>query len=347
MRMSEPSASRFHRLHGRPGVSPNELVVADRDWLHGRFRLPVDWPDFACTGPIYWPTVVFAREPVIIIQDGAEPVVADPNTTIVYNAMRPYRREALTDRGDRCEWFSVAPHVAIEIARSVGLSPASPEALAPFTHAPCDPALYRDQRRLSVLLGDEGSDPLGMGEAVLDVFRRALEPGVSPKQRRSAAVTEPTRRAHRDLAEHAKAVLAQRYAQRLTLDELSDELEVSPFHLARTFRFCTGQTVHRYLTALRIAAALDLIAQGMALTEVAAGTGFSSHSHFTQTFGALLGESPSAWRRKIMRPAEKAGALPAPSPAAPSPAGPGAPMPGRAMTPRTGTYSVCDPSPTP
>lgn len=344
MRMSEPSASRFHRLCGRPGISPNELVVADRDWLHGRFRLPIDWPSFECTGPIYWPTVVFAREPVLITQAGAEPVVADPNTTIVYNAMRPYTRKALTDRGDRCEWFSVAPHLAVEIARSVGLHPKSPEELAPFTHAACDPALYRDQRRLSVLLGEETSDPLGMGEAVLDVFRRALAAGVSPRQRRSAAVSEATRRAHRDLAEHAKAVLAQRYAHRMTLDELSDELDVSPFHLARTFRHCTGQTVHKYLTALRIAAALDLIAQGMPLTKVAASTGFSSHSHFTQTFGSLLGESPSAWRRKILRPAGNAApALPAlQAPRAPTP-----PIGGRAMTPRTGTYSVCDPSPTP
>ncbi len=299
--MSERDASRFHRLRGRPGVSPNELVVADRDWLHGRFRLPVDWPGFADTGPIFWPTVVFAREPVVIIQDDAEPVVADPNTTMVYNALRPYKRRALTDRGDRCEWFSVVPHLAIEIARSLGLRAESPESLAPFTHTTCAPALYRDQRRLSTQLADPGADPLGLGEAVLDVFRRALEPGVTARQRRSAAVTEPTRRAHRDLAENAKAVLAQRYADRLTLDDLSDELEVSPFHLARTFRHWTGQTVHKYLTALRIAAALDFIAQGTPLTDVALATGFSSHSHFTQTFGSLLGESPSAWRRKIMQ----------------------------------------------
>lgn len=303
MRMSERGASGLHRLRGRPGLSPNELVVADRDWLHGRFRLSVDSPNFANTGPIFWPTVVFARDPVIITQEGAEPVVADPNTTMVYNAMRPYTREALTDRGDRCEWFSVAPHLAMEIARSLGFKADSPESLVPFTHATCPPELYRDQRRLSHSLAASESDPLGLGEAVLDVFRRALEPGVGARRRRSAATTEPTRRAHRDLAENAKAVLAQRYADRLTLDELSDELEVSPFHLARTFRHWTGQTVHKYLTALRIAAALDFIAQGMPLNEVAACTGFSSHSHFTQTFGCLLGESPSAWRRKIMRPA--------------------------------------------
>ncbi len=302
MRMSERDASRFHRLHGRPGVGPNELVVADRDWLHGRFRLPLDCPDFADAGPIFWPTVVFAREPVMIVQAHAEPVVADPNTTMVYNAMRPYTRRALTDRGDRCEWFSVAPHLAIEIARGLGLPAHSPESLVPFTHATCAPELYRDQRRLSVQLADPASDPLGLGESVLDVFRRALVPGVSPRQQRSAAVTEPTRRAHRDLAENAKAVLARRYADRITLDELSDDLEVSPFHLARTFRHWTGQTVHRYLTSLRIAAALDLIAQGMALTDVAHATGFSSHSHFTQTFGCVLGESPSAWRRTIIRP---------------------------------------------
>jgi len=247
--------------------------------------------------------VVFHREPVVITQFNADPVVADANTTIVYNPMRTYTRQALTDRGERSEWYSVSPTLALEIARSLGLPASTPESLVPFTHTTCTPALYRDQRRLSVQLGDADSDPVAMNEAVFDVFSRALAPGATARQRRSAAATEPTRRAHRELAEEAKAVLARRYAERITLDQLSDALEVSPFHLARTFRHWTGQTVHKYLTALRIAAALDHIATGMPLTDVAMATGFSSHSHFTQTFGSLLGESPSSWRRKILRPA--------------------------------------------
>lgn len=301
MPMRESEATRLRRLRGTPGRCPNELVVADRDWLHGRFRLPVDWPGFDDTGPVLWPTVVFHRDPVVITQEGAEPVVADANTTIVYNPRRAYTRRALTERGERSEWYGLRPELALEIARSLGLPADDPQTLAPFTHTPCTPELYRDQRRLSVHLAEGDGDPVAMSEAVFDVFRRALAPGVTARQRRSAAATEPTRRAHRELAENAKAVLARRFDQRLTLDGLSDELEVSPFHLARTFRHWTGQTVHKYLTALRIAAALDFIATGMPLTDVALATGFSSHSHFTQTFGAVLGESPSAWRRKIMR----------------------------------------------
>ncbi|NRA57132.1 MAG: helix-turn-helix transcriptional regulator [Phycisphaerales bacterium] len=307
MRMRERDATRLHRLRGKPGECPNELVVANHDWLHGRFRLPVDWPGFADTGPVLWPTVVFHRDPVVITQFNSDPVVADANTTIIYNPMRTYTREALTEHGERSEWYSVSPLLALEIARSLGLPAESAESLAPFTHTACTPALYRDQRRLSVQLVDADSDPVQMSEAVFEVFRRALEPGVTVRQRRSAAATEPTRRTHRELAENAKAVLAQRFGERLTLDELSDELEVSPFHLARTFRHWTGQTVHKYLTALRIAAALDHIATGMPLTDVASSTGFSSHSHFTQTFGSLLGESPSAWRRKILRPVGRDG----------------------------------------
>lgn len=294
-----PKASGIHRLRGRPGISPNELIVTHESWQHGRFRLPVSWPGFEDTGPIVWPTVVFPREPVVIEQAQSEPVVADANTVMVYNAMRTYTRRALTDRGDRCEWYSVTPTLALEIARSLGLPGDDPRSMAPFAHAPCSPRLYRDQRRLSLCMDNACAEPLALTEMVYDLFRRALEPGVGARQRRSAATTEPTRRAHRDLAENAKALLAQRYAQRLTLDMLSDELEVSPFHLARTFRHWTGQTVHKYLTALRVAAALDLIALGVPLGKVATMTGFSSHSHFTQIFGQMLGESPSAWRRNI------------------------------------------------
>ncbi|GIW73970.1 MAG: hypothetical protein KatS3mg103_0492 [Phycisphaerales bacterium] len=49
-----------------------------------------------------------------------------------------------------------------------------------------------------------------------------------------------------------------------------------------------------------------MIALGMPLQDVALATGFSSHSHFTQTFGSLLGQSPSSWRRQVAHTPQQA-----------------------------------------
>ena len=292
----------------RPWVAStryNPRMIGTPRWRHGRFRLPLDAPEFRDTGPMDWPTVVFPREPVAITQAGTDPVVAEANTVMVYNAQAVYTREAISLRGDRCEWFSVCPGDAIEVARALGIGGDDPRALFAFTHTPCDPTLYRDQRLISDSFEDhvsEQADPLALDEAMLSLFERALAPGRTAAQRRSSAASAPTRRAHRDLAEDAKYVLASRYAERLTLDAIADELDCSPFHLARTFRHWTGQTIHRALTHLRIAAAMDLMEGDDTLANIALRTGFCRHSHLTAAFTRATGMSPSSWRKARGRP---------------------------------------------
>ncbi len=284
-------------------TSWNTLVVRSGRWQHGRFRLPINAPDFRDTGPMGWPTIVFPREATTITMAGRDPVVADAGTVMVYNANAEYTREAISPNGDRCDWYAVRPADAADIAYALGLSgghhDADATALFGFTHVHCDTALYRDQRRLANNLAaapSEDTDPVAADEATLAVFERAIAPSRSAKERRSAASRTPTLRIHRDLAEDARYVLAARFAEKLTLDTLADELDCSPFHLARVFRHWTGQTIHRYLTQLRLAAAMDLMENNLPLRTIALRTGFCRHSHFTKAFHDHMGVTPSEWR---------------------------------------------------
>jgi AraC-like DNA-binding protein len=75
-------------------------------------------------------------------------------------------------------------------------------------------------------------------------------------------------------------------------------VHASPFHLARVFRERAGVPVHRYLTRLRLRAALERLSDGADdLTALALDLGFSSHSHFTDAFRREFGRSPSDVRR--------------------------------------------------
>ncbi|MEO1008945.1 MAG: AraC family transcriptional regulator [Planctomycetota bacterium] len=286
----------------QPPADHNRLRVESARWSHGRFRLPVDAPDFGVAGAIARPTIVFPREPVRILHPDAEAIVADANTVMVYNAHQPYAREAISGRGDRCEWYSVSPAVALEIVRDLGMDAGDPQRPMPVTHVACPASLYAAQRRFAddIARGVEQSPdaPVAHDEHVFAMFRSVLGAARSPRQRRLSAAREPTRDAHRRLAEDAKELLATRLAERLTLDRLADDLDVSPYHLARVFRLWTGASIHAYLTRLRIAAAMDLIEQRASLTHAALRTGFSSHSHFTSTFRRMTGETPSRWRRR-------------------------------------------------
>ena len=82
------------------------------------------------------------------------------------------------------------------------------------------------------------------------------------------------------------------------LADIADALHVSPYHLTRAFRRTTGLPMHRYLTDARLRAALDLLLDDEAtVTSVAYRFGFASHAHFSTSFRALFGMTPTAARR--------------------------------------------------
>ena len=74
------------------------------------------------------------------------------------------------------------------------------------------------------------------------------------------------------------------------------------FHLARVFKARTGFSLHAYRNQLRLRAALERLAEpGVDLIDIALDLGFSSHSHFTETFRRSFGKTPSAVRQEITK----------------------------------------------
>jgi AraC-like DNA-binding protein len=90
---------------------------------------------------------------------------------------------------------------------------------------------------------------------------------------------------------------------RWTLESLAALVGYSPFYLAHQFRAHTGTSVHRYLTDLRVAAALARIEAGDAsLATIATDLGFSHHSHLTATLRRRLGLTPQMIRERLDSP---------------------------------------------
>ena len=64
----------------------------------------------------------------------------------------------------------------------------------------------------------------------------------------------------------------------------------------------TGESVARYLLRLRLALALERLADGETdLAAMAADLGFASHSHFSARFRSVLGVSPTSVRGSLAR----------------------------------------------
>lgn len=264
----------------------------------GRWRCPADNPVFVDSGPIPEALFAFPRESVWIQHEGREPFVADPNTVTYYNSGQVYTRHKLSARGDLCEWFAVCPEA---IAGTLAAhEPAAVDRIDrpfPFTHGPSNPDSYLQQRMVFSHVSREASpDRLFVEEAVLSILGDVAGLGY---QVAKPAPRQPRRR-DGDVIEAARDVIARRFKDNLSLDDVAREVQSSVFHLARVFKACTGFSLHAYRNQLRLRSALERLRErDVDLIDIALDLGFSSHSHFTETFRRTFGRTPSAVRDSL------------------------------------------------
>lgn len=95
----------------------------------------------------------------------------------------------------------------------------------------------------------------------------------------------------------ARRYAARRYDQPITVEEMSEQAALSPFHFIRQFRRVFRQTPHQYIMRLRIDKAKYLLrSTDLPITEICAMTGFQSLGSFSSLFSKQAGLSPSAYR---------------------------------------------------
>jgi len=110
----------------------------------------------------------------------------------------------------------------------------------------------------------------------------------------SRATEEQNRRLLR-----ARDAMDRTYAQPLDIATLARVAHVSEAHFIRTFRATFGETPHRYLQRRRVERAMFLLrATDRSVTEICLDVGFNSLGTFSRTFSAIVGEAPSAYRRR-------------------------------------------------
>ncbi|WP_434750701.1 AraC family ligand binding domain-containing protein [Paenibacillus amylolyticus] len=87
------------------------------------------------------------------------------------------------------------------------------------------------------------------------------------------------------------------YTKNVSLNELSELSGISKYHLLRLFTRQKGISPYRYLETIRINQAKRLLEHGVLPIDVAAQTGFSDQSHFSNFFKKLIGLTPKQYRR--------------------------------------------------
>jgi transcriptional regulator GlxA family with amidase domain len=97
----------------------------------------------------------------------------------------------------------------------------------------------------------------------------------------------------------ARDAMDRAYAEPLDVPALARIACVSEAHFIRTFSATFSQTPHRYLQRRRVERAMFLLrTTELSVTDICLEVGFTSLGTFSRTFRDIVGESPTAYRRK-------------------------------------------------
>ena len=100
------------------------------------------------------------------------------------------------------------------------------------------------------------------------------------------------------LMERVQSLVEQRL-DRITIEELSTAVSMSPHHLMRLFRRSAGVPLHEYILRRRIARAREDLETGdVRVLDVGLHVGFDSPSAFYAAFTRIVGMPPGEYRHR-------------------------------------------------
>jgi AraC-like DNA-binding protein len=231
--------------------------------------------------------LVFPYRGLFMRHVGNTQSVADANHVLCFNGDEGYQVSHPASGGDACLSLSISQPLLRELA---------PAALLQRRDAP----MFRNQslridERAQVLvallrhsLRSGAIEPLEAESLALTLVCRSL----GPRTTHAAGST----RARQRLVDRAKLLLASAPTRRWTLAEIASDIGGSPVYLTQAFKQVEGMPLYRYHLRLRLAHALDRVADCEDVAALALDLGFSSHSHFSAAFRQAYGRTPSEFR---------------------------------------------------
>lgn len=112
-----------------------------------------------------------------------------------------------------------------------------------------------------------------------------------------AAKMLPSSGLTRNQARRVLDYIESNLSRELTLSELAGIAELSLHHFARMFKKTIGVAPHRYILERRVERAKVMLRSTRAsLVDISLSAGFYSQSHFTSTFGRMVGATPTEFQ---------------------------------------------------
>jgi AraC family transcriptional regulator len=229
--------------------------------------------------------IVVPRRGVFMLNHTGAPIVADPNTALVYGMGDTYQISHPVDGGDQCTVLVFRPEILEDALGNVEVR-----------HATIQAATQLSIHVLTHQMATGETDQLEAEERIVFILNSLASDFRSLPSLSWQRVSEFQKRR----IEKVRALLAGQPTHLWHLESIARTVYCSPFHLARQFRAITGESISRYLLRSRLALALYRLAQGETnLAGLAVELGFANHSHFSARFRSVFGMTPTEVRNTL------------------------------------------------
>lgn len=131
-------------------------------------------------------------------------------------------------------------------------------------------------------------------QLLLNLVREQMEP-LEPMEGREF---KSTGKAY--AAEQIADYLEVHYAEKISLDQIAENMYLSPFYISKIFKSEIGESPIHYLIRVRMEKAKQFLESGtdLAVSEIAEQVGYEDVYHFSKLFKKTYGISPSKIRKK-------------------------------------------------
>lgn len=124
----------------------------------------------------------------------------------------------------------------------------------------------------------------------------------------TAVLTDLGSTRHADMLSTVKNYILTNYMHKLTLEELAEQVFISPAYLSKIFKKEVGMPFVQYLNQIRVEQSKYLLLfTDKPITEIYSLTGFEDQSYFTKVFKSFVGLSPGKFRESAGRLSQSSG----------------------------------------
>lgn len=263
-------------------ISPlNNLELLDARFQHQSFGKHVH--EGFCIGVIDTGAQAFFRS--------GEIHVASTNKIILVNADQVHTGHSATDHG----WsyraiYPTASHFDLVCDENMSSMSGTPYFDASVVQ---DPVMAHQLRYLFDVMASPESSTLEIQTTYIQVMNTLIQ-----RHSRSGAKPPPAGNEHWAV-ELIKEFLTANLDQNISLEQLSQLVNLNPHYLVRTFQKALGMPPHAYHVQVRLHKAKALLSLGMKIHDVAFATGFTDQSHMTRHFKKAIGITPGAFQKQV------------------------------------------------